>query len=166
MDNDKSTQQLLGNKSSEIGEQMRNLVESNVPTNNFYLRKDNSLNVDFYFVKTLDECVEILQKYKKKEEKITKFINDENLSSFLFQMYESSYIPRINYQASKIVSLQWKVGKIQCQLSSSYVLAPDNIPIRLQNPEVYTKFHKADFDFYQKILDKSLMSDYPDSVLD
>ncbi|MBS1736426.1 MAG: hypothetical protein JSS98_07425 [Bacteroidetes bacterium] len=81
-------------------------------------------------------------------------------------MREKSYTAGITFAAGQIVALRFKVNKVMCTIENADNTAPEENMIEINDKDMYNEYHKADDEFYSKIIKESLLSDYPPSVID
>ena len=133
-------------------------------SNKFNLRQPVLDNCEMHFIDSLDQCIDIIKEIKENTK--IRFITNANLLDLLFQMNTESYTPSVIFAGSQIISLGFKVGKVNATIEKPDNTAPDDNEVPIDNMEDYLEYHKADDEFYGKILHKSLKSEYPDSVLE
>eukprot|EP00456_Euglypha_rotunda_P089286 TRINITY_DN92234_c0_g1_i1.p1 TRINITY_DN92234_c0_g1~~TRINITY_DN92234_c0_g1_i1.p1 ORF type:complete len:125 (+),score=14.06 TRINITY_DN92234_c0_g1_i1:176-550(+) len=62
--------------------------------------------------------------------------------------------------------MAFAVGKVYATIEQSDITAPDDNIIEINDTETYHKYHEFDDKFYSQIIDPTLMSEYPESVLE
>ena len=133
-------------------------------SNKFQLRKPILDDCELHFIDKLDECVEIIKNVSVPTK--IKFITNTNLLNMLFEMQIQKYTPSVRFGGNKVISLGFHVGKVSASIENTDNTAPEDTIVELDSKETYEHFYKADDEFYASILQKSLKSEYPDSVLD
>lgn len=128
-------------------------------------------DIKVMFINSIDECAEKLIECVNnlemgKEHNKIKFTTTTDLTYFLFQMLNSKYVPRIGYAGGRIIQLAFKIDKYEAIIENSDVTAPDDSMIELNTEESYKAYHKADGEFYGRIIKKHLMSEYNEKTLD
>ena len=104
------------------------------------------------------------QLFNKRKNLKIKFITNTDLSDILFEMRKQNYTPSIGFGGNKLLSLSPRVGKISFTIENTDNTAPEDTIMQLDSKELYTEYHKADDEFYARILKESLKSCYKKSV--
>ncbi len=132
-------------------------------SNKFKLRKPVLDDSEIHFINDLDECVNTT--IQSKCDKI-KFITNNDLTNILFQMVGSDYTPSVCFTGLNLLSLAFKVGTKYATIQNTDPTAPEDTIVQLDSKEHYETYHKANDEFYFKILQTNLKSSYPESVLE
>ena len=133
-------------------------ISSLTVSNSYKLRSSLLDDSEIYFIDKLDKYIR-----SAKESKI-RFITNSNLTDILFEMRNANYTPNACFGGNKLLSLSFKVGKVRATIENSDNTAPDDTIMELDNKELYEEYHKADDEFYNKILKESLKSCYRVSI--
>ena len=130
-------------------------------SNNYKLRKPVLDDCEIHYIDKLDDCISIIIGTEAKK---IRFITNTNLLSTLFEMTHDKYTPDIGFASNKITSLGFKAGTVNARIENADNTAVEDQMIELSNKELYVAFHKADDEFYNKIIQERLKSEYPESV--
>lgn len=139
-------------------------VRSLSVSNKYHLRKPVLDNCKLHFITNIDECVQVIQSTEDNTQ--IRFLTNTNLLEILYEMTKTEYDPKITFGGQRILSLGFKVGKVNATIENTDNTTPDDISVELSDTKSYEEFHKANDDFYNKILLKNIKSEYPDQVLD
>ena len=96
-------------------------MTSLVVSNKYKLSQPVLDDCTVHFIDNLNECVDIVKQCKT--EKI-KFITNNDLTSFLFQMVNYDYTPSVSFGGMNILSLGFRIGNIYASIENSDNTAP------------------------------------------
>lgn len=130
----------------------------------YMLRKPVLDGCEVHYIDKLDECVKIVQSFEESTK--VRFVTNTELLPILFEMISAKYTPNVIFSGNRIMSLGFRVGKVDASIENTDNTAPEDTIMYLDGKELYEEYHKADDLFYNKILRESLRSDYSESVLD
>lgn len=147
-----------------INETQKNEVNSLHVSDKYILRKPVLDKFEIHFVNTLDDCMHVVKTMEGQSK--VRFVTETSLLDLLFEMLKERYTPTVGFSGSRIMSLSFSVGKINAIIETPDNTAPDDRIIYIGTKELYEAYHKADDNFYGKILNDQLKSEYSDSVLD
>ena len=81
-------------------------------------------------------------------------------------MMDQKYIPQIKFAGNHIIMLKFSVGGKYATIENADITSPDDSFIEIPDAETYNKYHEIDDTFYEKLVNKRYLSDYPDCVLE
>eukprot|EP01041_Mallomonas_annulata_P029900 gene29900-51963_t len=122
------------------------------------MKSDEENNIIIHFINDLEDITKLIKKYTNKEKKQIKLkLITNQVDKILIQSYKAGYTPRINFM-TEIYNLTFEIDYFYIVVEKVDITALDEPDIEIDNVEEYKTFSKANYEFYQSMLQKDYLS--------
>lgn len=137
-------------------------LKSNM-SDKYYIRKiEEDDEIEYNYVTGLEDITTYMKKIDDDKKKV-KFIYEGDMIELLLSMTDVNYYPSVAFCSGKIMALNFNIGKIKVSVTMPDNTAPEDNDI-IVTENMYIKYVEADNNFYNNILKKEYISEYPEDV--